>query len=120
MIRLAATLCLFAFPVMAQDFWSVPRGSDDPDDLEIRASEQSHVFAEIVYDNSAALSSQAGRHVLMWQGEAFTVTIELGGQEVDGAEIIRIETPAHLMALPDYAEVPDGEVFIVEIVQALF
>lgn len=118
MIRLAALLCVFAFPVMAQDYWTLI-GTNDPDDLEIRASSEGH-FAEVVYDNAASLSSQSGRHVLIWRGEEIVVEIEVGGEEVNGAEIIRVTPPEHLLAVPDYAEVPDGEVFTIQIMQAMF
>ena len=91
----------------------------DPDDLDIRASSEGH-FAEIHYDNAASLTSQSGTHVLMWEGEAFTVDITVGGHEVNGAEILRVTPPDHLIAVPDYAEVPDGDVFIVQIMRPMF
>lgn len=113
-MRLAALLCIFAFPAFGQG-WTPA----DPDDLEIRASQDGH-FAEIVYDNAAALTSQSGTHVLIWEGEEFTVSIEVGGQDVNGAEILRVTPPPHLIAVPEYAEVPDGEVFVVQILRPMF
>lgn len=109
MIRLAALLIFLATSAQASD----------PDDLDIRASQEGH-FAEIVYDNAAAMTSRSGTHVLTWEGEDFVVNIQLGGQAVGHAEIITVTPPDHLIAVPDYAEVPDGDVFTIQIMQPMF
>jgi hypothetical protein len=105
-------------PAEAQDWPTyTPR---DPDDLVIRESSEGH-FAEIAYDNSHAMSSQEGDFPLEWQGETIIVSIKLGGQDIGGAEIVRVTPPDTLIAVPDYAEVLDGaEPFIFQIMQAMF
>jgi hypothetical protein len=112
-MRLAILLCLFAFPVMAQEAVYMPQ---ERDDLEIRASSEGH-FAEISYVNEVSQISNSGRHVLMWEGEAIVVDIEVRS----GPEIIRITPPDDLMAVPDYAEVPDdGVAFVIQIMRPMF
>jgi hypothetical protein len=86
------------------------------DDLEIRASSEGH-FAEIAYVNEVSQISNSGRFVLMWEGEAIVVDIEVRS----GPEIIRITPPDDLMAVPDYAEVPDdGIAFVIQIMRPMF
>jgi hypothetical protein len=114
MIRLASFLSLFAFPVMAQDWTAY--APQETDDLEIRESSEGH-FAEIAYVNAESMISTPGRRVLMWEGEAIEVFIEI----TPGPEIIRITPPDDLMAVPDYAEVPDdGVPFIIQIMRPMF
>jgi hypothetical protein len=53
----------------------------------------------------------------MWEGEAIVVDIEVRS----GPEIIRITPPDDLMAVPDYAEVPDdGIAFVIQIMRPMF
>jgi hypothetical protein len=112
--KIAAVLVCLASPVMAQEWTSYM--ASDVDDLEIRESSEGH-FAEIAYVNSADMLSAPGRHVLMWEGEAIEVSIEI----TPGPEIIRITPPDDLMAVPDYAEVPDdGVPFIIQIMRPMF
>jgi hypothetical protein len=111
-VRLAILLCLLAFPVMAQEAVYMPQ---ERDDLEIRESSEGH-FAEIAYVNEVSQISDSGRHVLMWEGEAIVVDIEVRS----GPEIVRITPPPHLVADPDYAEVPDdGVPFIIQVMRPL-
>jgi hypothetical protein len=112
-MRLAILLSLFACPVMAQEAVYMPQ---ERDDLEIRASSEGH-FAEIAYVNDVSQISSSGRFVLMWEGEAIVVDIEVKS----GPEIIRITPPPHLVADPDYAEVPDdGVPFIIQIQRPMY
>jgi hypothetical protein len=113
--RLGVTLSLslFVFPVTAQEAVYMPQ---ERDDLEIRESSEGH-FAEIAYVNEVSQISNSGRHVLMWGGETIIVDIEVRS----GPEIIRITPPNDLMAVPDYAEVPDdGVPFIIQIMRPMF
>jgi hypothetical protein len=120
-IRLAALLCIFAFPVLAQnqDHVGITYTETRPDELVIRESSEGH-FAEIWFWNSDSQSSSGGNFTLTWEGEEFAVRIRIGGADVDFAEIITVEPPPHLMAMPDYQEVPDGEGYVIQIVQGLF
>jgi hypothetical protein len=112
-MRLALLLCIFAFPVMAQEAVYMPQ---ERDDLEIRESSEGH-FAEIAYVNDVSQISNSGRFVLMWEGEAIVVDIEVRS----GPERIRITPPEGFIAIPDYAEVPDdGVPFIIQIMRPMF
>ena len=114
MIRLAFLLSIFSCPVMAQEWTSYSPA--EVDDLEIRESSEGH-FAEIAYVNSADMLSAPGRHVLMWEGEAIEVIIEI----TPGPERITITPPEGFIAIPDYAEVPDdGVPFVIQIALAMF
>lgn len=118
-MRFAALLCILATPVFAQDHATQLYSSTDPDDLVIRESQDGH-FAEIYYDNSAAQSSTGGDFVLEWEGEQFAVNIRVGSGEVDFAEVITVVPPDHLLAVPNYQEVPDGETFTIVIMRPMF
>ncbi len=112
-IRFAAYLAFIPFSVYAQEAVYMPQQHDD---LEIRASSQGH-FAEIAYVNDVSQISSAGTHVLVWDGVEIVVHI----QTTPGPELITITPPDDLMAVPDYAEVPDdGVPFIIQIMRPMF
>jgi hypothetical protein len=111
--KIAAVLVFLASPVMAQEAVYMPQ---ERDDLEIRESSEGH-FAEIAYVNDVSQISNSGRFVLMWEGEAIVVDIEVRS----GPERIRITPPEGFIAIPDYAEVPDdGVAFVIQIARPLF
>ena len=110
MKRLAAVLTLLSVPALAQE--TVYQGGDI---ITLRESSEGHV-AELYYSNAGEQSSNGGVDVVEWNGVRVGFRVE-----VKGDETIRVFPEDETMiAVPDRADVPDGEGIVIQIMLPMF
>lgn len=114
-LALATLLTLAQTPAQAE---LVVSGSDT---IEVRGSSQAGVHAEVEYSNGVSKGSHRLRHVFEFEGVKVQVRIEVGGREVENAEIITVEVlDGGLIAYPPEAHVPDGQSVVIQIMRPMF
>lgn len=111
MIRLAAVLALLCGPAWSQQ--TVQAGGDV---IELRASERN--FAEVFYSNSPAQTSKVGVYELEYDGVTITVIIQFGTGNTE--RVIVRPQDTNYVAIPEMADVEDGESVVIQIMQPMF
>ena len=116
-MRLAALLCIFAFPVMAQEWTAYTAPQMAPDVIEMRESATG--IAEVFYSNSRDMASSGADRIYSFDHPTFGlieahIHIQINGE--GQAEVITVTplNPQH-MAFPPEAAVEDGQEIVIQI-----
>ncbi len=117
----AIGLAVWAIPAWPQNFPNIGHDISDPDDLLMRDSEEGHL-AEVFYSNSATSSSTGFDGVMEHNGIQVHVTVRIGGDDVQFAEILEVRAlhPQHVVFPEGPVNVLDGEEIVVQIMTPLF
>lgn len=118
MLKIAAAALsgfFIASASMAQEYYTAPSSlPSNRDQVDVREGEFS--YAEVFYDNSGELTSTP-------MNETFTVRdieVRVNISVTKDAEKIWVYPSAGFEAIPDYAEVEDGDNIVIEIHPLLF
>ena len=118
-MRLAALLCIFAFPAIGQEFGNFSPPSMTWDRIELRESSAGHL-AELFYSNSADQASSGANRVWSYEHPVFGVIevhvhIQINGEGQSEVITVTPVNPQHMAFPADPQPVVDGETVVIQI-----